>query len=80
MNYQKLNVIIKKNRYFILLINEILIKIQNCKYFTRFDIIIIFNKFRIYLNNENFIIFIIFLKIYKYRMFLFKLTNNFIIH
>ena len=33
-----------------------------------------------YLNNENFITFIIFLKVYKYRMFLFKLTNNFIIY
>ena len=80
MNYQKLNVIIKRNRYLISLINEILTKIQNYKYFTRFNIIVTFNKFRIYLNNENFITFIIFLEIYKYQILLFKLTNNFIIY
>ena len=31
-----------------------------------------------HLDNENFIIFIIFFEAYKYRMLLFKLTNNFI--
>ena len=31
-------------------------------------------------NNKNFIIFIISLEIYKYRMFLFKLINDFIIY
>ena len=44
VDYRKLNAIIKKNRYFILLINEILIRIQYCKYFTRLNIIIAFNK------------------------------------
>ena len=33
VDYKKLNVIIKRNRYFILLINEILTRIQDCKYF-----------------------------------------------
>ena len=33
-----------------------------------------------HLNNENFITFITFFKIYKYRIFSFKLTNNFIIY
>ena len=32
VNYRKLNVIIKRNRYFILLIDEVLIRIQDCKY------------------------------------------------
>ena len=76
VNYKKLNVIIKRNRYFISLIDEVLIKIQDCKYFTRLNIIIAFNKLRIYLNNENFIIFVIFLEAYKYRMLLFELTNG----
>ena len=31
-------------------------------------------------NNENFIVFVIFLKTYKYRMLLFELTNDSIIH
>ena len=62
VDYKKLNAIIKRNRYFILLINEILIRIQNCKYIIRLNIIIVFNKLRMHLNNENFIIFVIFLK------------------
>ena len=33
-----------------------------------------------HLNNEDFIIFIIFFKTYKYRMLLFELINNFIIY
>ena len=32
VDYKKLNAIIKRNRYFISLINEILIRIQDCKY------------------------------------------------
>ena len=80
VDYKKLNVIIKRNRYFILLINEILIRIQDCKYFTRLNIIIIFNKLRIYSNNENFIIFVISLKAYKYRILLFELINDSIIY
>ena len=72
MNYKKLNAITKRNRYFISLINEILIKIQDCKYFTRLNVIVVFNKLRMHSNNQNFIIFIIFLKVYKYRMLLFE--------
>ncbi len=34
MNYQKLNALIKRDRYSILLINEILIQIQDSKYLT----------------------------------------------
>ena len=66
VDYKKLNVIIKRNRYFILLINEILIKIQNCKYFIRLNIIIAFNKLQMHSNNENFITFVISLETYKY--------------
>ena len=32
VNYRKLNAIIKRNRYFISLIDEVLIRIQGCKY------------------------------------------------
>ena len=44
------------------------------------NIIAIFNKLRMHLNNENFITFIIFFEAYKYRMFSFELTNNLIIY
>ena len=76
VDYKKLNAIIKRNRYFISLINEILIRIQDCKYLIRLNIIITFNKLRMHSNNENFIIFVILFKIYKYRMFSFELIND----
>ena len=80
VDYRKLNVIIKRNRYFISLINEILIKIQDCKYLPRLNVITTFNKLRMYSNNENFITFVISLKAYKYRMLLFELINDSIIY
>ena len=80
VDYKKLNVIIKRNRYFIFLINEVLVKIQDCKYFTRLNIIAAFNKLRMYSNNKDFTTFIIFLKAYKYRVFSFELTNDSIIY
>ena len=80
VDYKKLNVIIKKNRYLIFLIDEILIKIQDCKYFIRLNIIAIFNKLRMHSNNEDFITFVTFLEIYKYRILLFELTNDLIIY
>ena len=76
VNYRKLNAIIKRNRYFILLIDEVLTRIQDYKYFTRLNIIIAFNKLRIYSDNENFITFVTSFETYKYRMLLFELTNG----
>ena len=76
VNYRKLNVIIKKNRYSISLIDEVLIKIQDCKYLTRLNIIIVFNKLRMHLNNKTFIIFVIFFEVYKYRVLSFELIND----
>ena len=80
VDYRKFNVIIKRNRYFISLIDEILTKIQDYKYLTRLNIITVFNKLRMYSNNENFIIFVISFKVYKYRMLLFELINGLIIY
>ena len=80
VDYKKMNVIIKRNRYFISLINKVLIRIQDYKYLTRLNIIIVFNKLRMYSNNEDFIIFVISFKVYKYRVFSFELTNDSIIY
>ena len=44
VNYRKLNIIIKRNDYFILFIDEILIKFIKCKYITKLNIIAVFNK------------------------------------
>jgi len=76
MNYQKLNVIFKRNRYSLSLINEIIDKIVSCKHLTRLNIISAFNKLWMHLNNKNYITFITALEAYKYKMLSFKLTNE----
>ncbi len=76
VNYQKLNVIFKRNRYFLSLINKIIDKIVNCKHLTRLNIISAFNKLWMHLNSENYITFITALEAYKYKILSFKLTNE----
>ncbi len=76
MKYWKLNVIFKRNKYFLLLINEIIDKIMSCKHLTRLNIISAFNKLQMHLDNENYITFITVLKAYKYKMLSFELTNE----
>ncbi len=78
MNYWKLNVIFKRNRYFLLLINEIIDKIVNYNHLTKLNIILTFNKLWMHFDNENYITFIIALKAYKYKMLSFELTNELI--
>ena len=77
INYRILNIIIKYNRYFLPLIEKVINKIIKYKYLIRLNIIIIFNKFRINFDSEDFIIFIITLKIYKYKILFFNLINSF---
>ena len=67
----------KCNQYSLFLIKEIIEKIIKCKHFIKLNIIAVFNKFRIYFNNENYITFIIILNVYKYCVFLFDLINEF---
>ena len=76
VNYRKLNVIIKRNRYFISLIEKILTKIIDVKYFTKLNVIAIFNKFRMNSKSENLITFIIFLSFYKYKILFFDFIND----
>ncbi len=78
VNYQKLNVIFKRNRYSLLLIDEIIDKIVSCKHLTRLNIISAFNKLQMHLDSENYITFITALEAYKYKMLSFELTNELI--
>jgi len=78
VNYWKLNVIFKRNKYSLSLINEIIDKIVSCKHLIRLNIISAFNKLQMHFNNENYITFITALKAYKYKMLSFKLTNELI--
>ncbi len=78
VNYWKLNVIFKRNRYFLSLIDEIIDKIVSCKHLTKLNIISAFNKLWMHFNNENYITFITALEAYKYKMLSFKLINELI--
>ena len=77
IDYHKLNIIIKHNDYLISFIDETLTKLIKCKYITKLNIIAIFNKLQMHLKNENLITFICSLKIYKYHVLFFNLTNDF---
>ena len=76
MNYCKLNVVTKRNQYSILLIEETLAQVTDCKYFIKLNIIVVFNKLRMHLNNEDYIIFVTFMSIYKYYVLSFDLINK----
>ena len=76
VDYRKLNVIIKRNRYSLSLIDEMIDKIIDCKHLTRLNIIFAFNKLCMHLNNENYMIFIITLEVYKSKILSFELTND----
>ena len=76
INYWKINEIYKRNQYSFFLIKKIITKIIRYKYFIKIDIIIIFNKIRIYLKNEIYIFFIIYFGIYYYKILLFRLLNG----
>ncbi len=49
---------------------------MSCKYLTRLNIILAFNKLRMHVNNEDYTIFIIALKVYKSRVLFFELIND----
>ncbi len=78
IDYWKLNAIIKRNRYSLLLINEIINKIVDCKHLTQLNIILTFNKLRMHSDSENYTIFIIALEAYKSKMLSF--CYNFSLH
>ena len=77
VDYRKLNVMIKRNRYFLFLIKEIIEKIIECKHFIKLNIIVVFNKFRMHSDSENYTTFITILNVYKYRVLSFNLINEF---
>jgi len=52
VDYRKLNALIKWDRYSLLLINETLARIQDSKYLTQLNIIIVFNKLHMHSSSE----------------------------
>jgi len=76
INYWKLNALIKRNRYSIFLIDEVLAWIQDSKYLTWLNIIITFNKLHMSSESEDLTTFVTFFNIYKYKVMLFELINE----
>jgi len=76
VNYRKLNALIKRNHYFLLLIDETFAHIQDSKYLTRLNIIVVFNKLCMHSKSEDLTIFIIFFDFYKYHVMFFELIND----
>ncbi len=76
IDYRKLNALIKRNRYSLPLIDETLTHIQESKYLTWLNIIVMFNKLRMHSGSEDLTIFITFFDSYKYHVMLFELINE----
>ncbi len=76
VNYRKLNALIKRDRYLLLLIDETLACIQDSKYLTWLNIIVIFNKLCMHSRSDDLTIFITSFDFYKYHVMSFKLIND----
>ncbi len=79
INYRDLNTLTIKNCNILLLIRKILQQLYKIKYYNKFNIIVVFNKIRIYFNNKYKTIFIICYNLFKYIIISFKLYNILII-
>ncbi len=76
VDYRKLNALIKRDRYSLFLIDETFARIQDSKYLTRLNIIVVFNKLHMHSNSEDLTIFIISFNFYKYHVMSFELIND----
>jgi len=70
-----LNIFTIKNCNILLLIKKTLQQLYKIKFYNKFDIIAIFNKIQIYIDNKYKIIFIICYNLFKYIVILFELYN-----
>ncbi len=78
VNYKKLNQLIKKNRYSLSLIAETMTHLKKTQYFTKLNIKQAFHRIQIAdLESENLTTFWIRFDVYKYRVLLFELCNEF---
>ncbi len=76
VDYRKLNALIKRDHYSLLLIDETFARIQESKYLTRLNIIVMFNKLHMHSDSEDLTIFITFFDSYKYHVMFFELINE----
>jgi len=76
VDYRKLNALTKRDRYLLSLIDETLARIQDSRYLTRLNIIVVFNKLRMHSGSEDLTTFIISFDSYKYHVMPFELIND----
>ena len=76
VDYQKLNSLTKKDQYLLPLINETLTQMTECKFITKFDIIAAFNKLCMNTESKDLMTFITSMRLYKYCVLSFNLTNR----
>jgi hypothetical protein len=79
VDYQALNTITIKNRYSLLLIQETLACFSKAKFYTKLDIIIVFNRIRIAEKQEYFIVFNMRYSFFEILVILFGLSNALVI-
>ena len=75
IDYYTLNALIIKNRNTSFLIRETIARLCSTYIFTKFNIIIVFNKTRIKVEKEEKIVFLIRYKLFEYIVILFELYN-----
>ena len=75
VDYCKLNVIIKKNRYSLFFVQKTLDRLCNVKYFIKIDIIVAFNRLKIAFENKKYTIFKTRFGLFEYLVILFDLCN-----
>ncbi len=75
VDYRDFNILTIKNCNTLLLIREILQQLYKIKYYSKFDIIVVFNKIRIRFNNKYKTVFIICYNLFKYIVIFFELYN-----
>jgi hypothetical protein len=79
VDYRALNTIIIKNRYPLLLIQEILACFSRAKFYTKLDIIIVFNRIRIAEKQEYLMVFNTCYSLFEILVMPFGLSNTLVI-
>jgi hypothetical protein len=79
MDYRALNTIIIKNHYSLLLIQEILACFSKTKFYTKLDVIIVFNRIRIAERQEYLTVFNTCYSFFEILVILFGLSNTLVI-
>ena len=75
IDYRTLNTLTIKNRNAPLLIREILSRLYKAKYYSKFDVIVAFNKIKIKEGNKKKTAFLIRYGFFKYLVMFFELCN-----